>query len=78
MQFVSRRENDGWQQKIEEHLVVEAHSFADRGHGCQPQDQAHKHACKDGQYSLVYSLYLSGLQDVAREQGDDEQEDQDG
>ena len=78
MQLISGRQDDGWQQKIEEHLIVEAHGLADRGHGCQAQDQAHEHSGKDGQDCLVDGLYLARLQDVACEQGDDEQGDQDG
>jgi hypothetical protein len=78
MQLIARGQDDGRQQEIEEHLGVEAHGLADRGHGCQAQDQAHEHAGEDGQDRLVDGLDLARLQDVAREQGHDEQGDEDG
>lgn len=76
MQFISGRQDDGWQQKIEEHLVVEADRLADGGDVGYAQDQADEHAGKDGEHRLMHGLYFPGLEDIAGEQSDDQQSDQ--
>jgi hypothetical protein len=44
----------------------------------EAQDEADEHAGEDGQDRLMDGLDLPRLQDVAREQGHDEQGDEDG
>ena len=77
MQLIPRRQNNGRQQQVEKELIVKAHTIQHTLHTDQSQDQPDNHSREDGDDGLVDSLDFTGLQDVAEEEGADQQHDED-
>lgn len=73
MQLVARGEDDGWEEQIEEILVIEADVVLNGATGRDANDQADDHADEDGDDGLVDGLDLALLEEVAGEEGCDEQ-----
>lgn len=77
MKLISTSEDNRRQDQVEEELIVESDGIQHRLHRRQPQDQTNNHARKDGNDRLVHRLDLLGAQDIAGEEGEDEQGDED-
>lgn len=77
MQLIPRRQNNRRQKQIKKELIIERDTILNRRLGTQPNNQPDKHARENRQHGLMHRLDLPLLQDIAREQGEDQQHDQD-
>jgi hypothetical protein len=77
MQFISTGQNNGRKKQVEKELIVEADSIQYTCDHSQAQDQANHHTREDWYDRLMYRLNFFAAQDVAGEEGDDQEEDED-